>query len=113
MYHATASYRAVGYGHVGGLRTPNVRRYFSTRIHSNDPKITREYREDDDTVISAPSSSPESPPSDTSGQQQSQYVDELPEVRSCMYTKGRDTCDMTGVIHTILCRFLGLRCLML
>ncbi|KAI8112487.1 hypothetical protein M9434_003810 [Picochlorum sp. BPE23] len=79
MYLATtASSRAVGYRHLGGLKTPNTRRHFSTRIHSNDPKITREYREDDDTVIPASSSSPESP--DTSGQGQSQYVDELPEV---------------------------------
>jgi hypothetical protein len=45
-----------------------------TTVHAEEPKVTREYREDDDSVVSASTSQPvEKNPN-------SKYIDEMPEV---------------------------------
>lgn len=45
-----------------------------TTVHAEEPKVTREYREDDDSVVSASTGQP------TEKNPNSMYIDEMPEV---------------------------------
>lgn len=43
-------------------------------VHAEEPKVTREYREDDDSLVGGPASQP------TEKNPKSMYIDEMPEV---------------------------------
>lgn len=82
---------------------------FNTRpgvccLRAEGPRVTREYREDDDTVTNAPTSKPTSDPN-------SVYVDELPEVRPSEHrTYGQSVNPFPQVFRILSSDYLQFSC---